>query len=113
MPLKIVKAITSFVDYFYSITLQKKFYFLLVIMIIGLVSILLYYEKRVTNINNFHNNRYNDIVVFYQDKLEDCHSENKKQYNQILSTLQNALEESQENAIKAEQNRIELEKLKK
>lgn len=113
MPLNFVKALKFFVDYFDGISLRKKFYLFLILIIIGLFFLIKYYENRIAKINSFHNNRYDNVVHLYEDKLEKCHSENKEQYSKILFTLQNALEESHENAIKTEQNRIELEKIKK
>ena len=106
------KEITFFVDYISRIPIKKKFNLLIVMIILGTISLLSYYEKRINDLHNIDNDRYNDIVIFYQSKLEDCNSENKKQYNEILQMVQIALQESQKNEIMAEKNRIELEKLK-
>jgi len=112
MPVNLVKAFVSFVDWFGKISPSKKIYSLITIMFIGLIFLLKYYDKQISTINNLHNNRVDSITFFYTNQLEKCNNQNKAEIENILSVLHKALEDQQKMNIETQKLKTETERLK-
>lgn len=114
-----LKALSQFVDWLYAISLIKKMWLLVTLMAIGLVILLKHYDTRLVSKDDFYTKKIDSITVFYTIQLENCNIEKQNGYKNIVNVLQHSLETQQKQTlevqklkIKADNLRLETEKLK-
>ena len=112
MPITLdTKTFTDLIDWFGKISPTKKIYALIVVMGIGLLLLLKYYDTEIRTINTIHNNRTDSIARYYTYQLEKCNSENKEEYFKIIQILRGALQEQEKLKMQNEELKEETEKL--
>lgn len=112
MPSENTNALITFIDWFGKISLIKKVYATITILVFINATLIKYYYARISNIDDANNIRIDSITYFYTRQLEKCNSENKKEYKNMLRVLQESLEQQNTLKLETEKLAIETEKIK-